>query len=453
MNTGGMLRSFRVCNHQSLRDETELSLLPASDKDRAVVPVAAIFGSNAAGKSSLLSALKFMQSAVKLSFATWEPDAGVRRTPFRLAPRSLLEPSTFVADIMLDWVPHVYGFTVDDEKVQSEWLYTYAKRRKKVVFERQGNDVEFGPASSAEAKTRNKFILGMLRSNALFVSTAAQALHPDIKPLYDWFAQRVAFLPAAQEITTAALYKKLALDSPDRDTLVDLIRAADVGIADIRVVDAGWRDRAVDAEESAAIARAEMESASGRRRLELAEHVAYYDWLTVLREARSLSLEFYHGQAMAPLSLEHQSEGTRAWLGMVLHSRQALDTGSALIVDELDASLHPRLTTRLVRLFQSRRTNPRGAQLIFSSHDATLLGTAIGEDVLQRDQIWFVDKDSEGASSVYPLTDFHPEQGEDVERRYLGGAYGAVPVVSELAFRRAMREKEDPSEPGSADAA
>src|SRR6185369_4365940 len=193
MNTGGMLRSFRVSNHQSLRDETELSLLPASDKDRAVVPVAAIFGSNAAGKSSLLSALKFMQSAVKLSFATWEPDAGVRRTPFRLSPRSLLEPSTYVADLMLDWVPHVYGFTVDDEKVVSEWLYTYQKRRRKVVFERTGNDVEFGPGG-AEAKARNKFIVGMLRSNALFVSTAAQAGHPDVTPVYDWFARRVQFL-------------------------------------------------------------------------------------------------------------------------------------------------------------------------------------------------------------------------------------------------------------------
>lgn len=436
-----MLRSFRVCNHQSIRDEHELSLLPAHDKDRSVVPVAAIFGSNAAGKSSLLSAMRFMQSAVKLSFATWEPDAGVRRAPFRLSPRSLLEPSGFVADITLDWVPHVYGFTVDDDRVQSEWLYTYAKRRKKVVFERTGDRVEFG-TTSAEAKARNKFIVGMLRPNALFVSTAAQALHPDIKPLYDWFANRVTFLPVAQEVMTAALYKKLALGAPERETLVDLLRAADVGIADIRVVDAGWRDRALDVEESAAVARAELESASGRRRMELAEHVAYYDWLTVLREARSLSLEFYHGRDRAPLSLEHQSEGTKAWLQLVLHSRDALDRGTTLVVDELDASLHPRLTTRLVRLFQSRRTNPRGAQLIFSSHDATLLGTAIGEDVLHRDQVWFVDKDNDGATSVYPLTDFHPERGEDVERRYLGGAYGAVPVVSELAFRRAMREKE-----------
>jgi hypothetical protein len=440
-----MLRSFRVHNHQSIRDEHELSLLPAHDKDRAVVPVAAIFGSNAAGKSSLLSAMKFMQSAVKLSFATWEPDAGVRRTPFRLSPRSLLEPSTYVADLMVDWVPHVYGFTVDDERVQSEWLYTYQKRRRKVVFERTGNDVEFGPATP-DAKARNKFIVGMLRSNALFVSTAAQAGHPDVKPVYDWFASRVQFLPAAQEITTAALYRKLAAGSPDRDALVDLIRAADVGIADIRVVDAGWRDRAVEVEESAAVARAELSSASGRRRLELAEHVAYFDWLTVLREARSLNLEFYHGHGMAPLSLEHQSEGTRAWLSIVLHSRDALDRGTALVVDELDASLHPRLTTRLVRVFQSRRTNPRGAQLVFSSHDATLLGTAVGEDVLHRDQVWFVDKDAEGASSVYPLTDFHPEQGEDIERRYLGGAYGAVPVVSELAFRKALREKDDEEE-------
>jgi hypothetical protein len=440
-----MLRSFRLTNHQSIRDEHELSLLPAGDKDRAVVPVVAIFGSNAAGKSSLISGMKFMQSAVKLSFATWEPEAGVRRTPFRLSPKSLVEPSMFVADIMLDWVPHVYGFTCDDERIITEWLYTYSKRRKKVVFERDAMSVEFGPTNS-DVKARNKFIAGMLRPNALFVSAAAQARHPDIAPIYDWFANKVTFLPIAQQVTTSALYKKLALGSPDRDTLIDLIRAADVGIADIRVVDAGWRDRAADAEEQANMARAEMESSSGRRRQELAEQVAYYDWLTVLREARSLSLEFYHGKELAPLSLEHQSLGTQAWLALCLHSREALDKGTALIVDELDASLHPRLTTRLVRLFQSRRTNPRGAQLIFSSHDATLLGTAIGEDVLQRDQVWFVDKNSEGASSVYPLSDFHSEPGEDYERRYLGGAYGAVPITSELAFRKALREKEDEPE-------
>ncbi len=443
-----MLRSFRVANHQSIRDEHELSLLPVADRDRAVVPVAAVFGANAAGKSSLVNALRFMHSAVKLSFATWQPGEGVSRTPFRLAARSLVEPSLFVVDLLRDWVQYVYGFTVDDEKVVDEWLYTYTKRRRRVIFERAGDHVDLG-AATAENRARGKLVAGMTRPNALFLSAAAQGGFPDVMPVYDWFARGLAFLPtagpAAGPTLSATLLQRLMPGSPDRDTIVDLVRAADVGIADIRVVDAGWRDRALEAEERAAALRAELVGASGRRRIELAEQIAYYDWLVALREARSLHLELYHGTAHAPLSLEHQSDGTRAWLALVLHARAALDTGSVLAVDELDASLHPRLTSRLIRLFQSRRTNPRGAQLVFTTHDAALLGTVVGDQVLHRDQIWFVEKDADGATALFPLTDFTPEPDEDIQQRYLAGGFGGVPVVSEVSFRRALREKEEPA--------
>jgi hypothetical protein len=437
-----MLRSFRVANHQSIRDENELSLLPVNDRDRAAVAVAAVFGSNAAGKSSLINALRFMQSAVKLSFASWEPGAPIARTPFRLSPRSLVEPSTYVVDVMLDWNQYVYGFSVDDEKIVEEWLYTYTKRRRRVVFERTADHIEFA-GTNAEGKAKAKVVIGMTRPNSLFLSAAAQAGLAEVLPVYHWLGAGMTFLPTPQRVVSAQLLRRLAPGSPDRETLVDLVRAADVGIADVRVVDAGWRDRAMEAEEQAAVARAELASASGKRRLELAEQIAYHDWLAAIREARSLHLEFYHGTALAPLSLEHQSEGTRAWLGLVLNARAALDAGTLLAVDELDASLHTRLTTRLVRLFQSRRTNPRGAQLVFTTHDASLLGSVVGEEVLQRDQVWFVDKDSEGASTIFPLTDFHPEHAEDTHKRYLGGGFGAVPVVSEVQFRRALREKEE----------
>jgi predicted ATPase len=437
-----MLRSLRVGNHQSIRDEHQLSMLPTSDNDRPVVPVVAVFGPNAAGKSSLVNALRFLHSAVKLSFATWEPHAGVPRTPFRLAPAALLRPSVYVVDLLLDWVRYVYGVAVDDERVVAEWLYTYPKRRRKVVFDRTGDAVEFGPAG-ADAKTRWKVIAGMMRPNALLLSAAAQAQHPDVMRVHEWFAGGVAFLPTDDRVISADLLKRLAPGAPDREVILDLLRAADVGITDVKVVDAGWRDRAAQAEESAAAARAEIAHALGRRRKELQEQIAYHDWLTVLREERSLHLEFYHGPQLAPLSLEHQSEGTRHWLALVLHARAALDAGTLLVVDELDASLHPRLTARLVRLFQSRHTNPRGAQLIFTTHDASLLGSGVGEDVLRRDQVWFVEKSPEGATALVPLSDFQAEHDEDTERRYLGGAYGAVPVVSELAFRRALRTKED----------
>jgi ABC-type molybdenum transport system ATPase subunit/photorepair protein PhrA len=439
-----MLRSFRVGNHQSIRDENELSLLPVSDRDQTVVPVAAVFGANAAGKSSLVNALRFMQSAAKLSFATWEPGAGVSRTPFRLAARSLVEPSLFVVDVLRDWVQYVYGFTVDDEKIIEEWLYTYTKRRRRVVFERTADHVDLG-ATTAENRAKGKVIAGMTRPNALYLSTAAQSGLDDVMPVHEWFAERMAFLPTPQQTIGATLLKRLMPGSPDRDTIVDLVRAADVGISDIRVVDAGWRDRALEAEEQAAVLRAELVGSTGRRRIELAEQIAYYDWLVALREARSLHLEFYHGSAHAPLSFEHQSEGTRAWLALVLHARAALDAGSLLVVDEIDASLHPRLTTRLIRLFQNRRTNPRGAQLVFTTHDASLLGTVVGEQVLQRDQVWFVEKDADGATTLFPLSDFQPEPDEDTQRRYLSGVFGGVPVVSEVSFRRALREKEEPS--------
>ncbi len=437
-----MLRSFRVANHQSIRDEQELSLLPANDRDRVVVPVAAVFGANAAGKSSLVNALRFMHSAVKLSFATWQPGDGVRRTPFRLAARSMVEPSLFVVDVLRDWVQYVYGFTVDDEKVVDEWLYTYTKRRRRVVFERSQDHVDLG-AAPAEDRAKGKLIVAMTRPNALFLSTAAASGLPDVMPVYEWFARGLAFLPTATPTLNATLLKRLMPGSPDRDTIVDLVRAADVGISDIRVVDAGWRDRALEAEERASALRAELVAASGRRRVELAEQIAYYDWLVALREARSLHLEFYHGTTHAPLSFEHQSEGTRAWLALVLHARAALDTGTVLVVDELDASLHPRLTSRLIRLFQSRRTNPRGAQLVFTTHDASLLGAVVGERVLERDQIWFVEKAADGATALFPLTDFTTEPDEDIQRRYLGGGFGGVPVVSEVSFRRALREKEE----------
>jgi AAA15 family ATPase/GTPase len=108
---------------------------------------------------------------------------------------------------------------------------------------------------------------------------------------------------------------------------------------------------------------------------------------------------------------------------------EALRQGSVLLADELDASLHPALVNILVRLFQSTESNPRRAQLIFNSHDVTLMGDS-GTHALGRDQIWFTEKGESGSTRLYPLTDLDPRKGEAVGRRYLAGRYGATPIVS-----------------------
>jgi hypothetical protein len=121
----------------------------------------------------------------------------------------------------------------------------------------------------------------------------------------------------------------------------------------------------------------------------------------------------------------------------------ALAHGGVLLVDEIDMSLHPRLIVRLIELFRDSETNPGNAQLVFNTHDATLLGTSFGKEILKRDEIWFMEK-RDGATTLYPLTDFHPRQEDNRERRYLGGSYGGVPAVfSDTLVDSLLRSREE----------
>jgi uncharacterized protein len=109
-----------------------------------------------------------------------------------------------------------------------------------------------------------------------------------------------------------------------------------------------------------------------------------------------------------------------------------LREGGLLCIDELEASLHPMLALEIVRLFNDPKHNPKGAQLIFTTHDTSLIGNVAGEAPLRRDQIWFTEKDQGGATKLYPLTDFHPRREENLERGYLQGRYEAIPFLGEL---------------------
>jgi AAA15 family ATPase/GTPase len=106
-----------------------------------------------------------------------------------------------------------------------------------------------------------------------------------------------------------------------------------------------------------------------------------------------------------------------------------LNAGAVLCVDELDTSLHPHLALETIRMFQDPVRNPKHAQLLFNTHDTVLLGNLAGGPHLRRDQVWFVEKDGEGATHLYPLTDFKPRKDENLERGYLQGRYGAIPFV------------------------
>ena len=150
----------------------------------------------------------------------------------------------------------------------------------------------------------------------------------------------------------------------------------------------------------------------------------------VKEEDQDINELFFHHvtkQGKATFRLDDESMGTRNLLFLIGPILDILDKGLTLCIDELDSSLHPLLVRRLVELFHNPSLNVKGAQLIFSTHDTSLLDS----EIFRRDQIWFVEKDSEQASKLYPLSDFSPRKNEALERGYLMGRYGGLPFFSE----------------------
>ncbi len=421
-----MLLNFRVANHRSIREEQELQLHPAFDADRPegtdweAVPVVGIFGANAAGKSNVLDALEYTARMVVGSHRDAEPDGGIVRYPFRLDEAAREEPSWYVVDLLLEGVRHTYGFSVDDERVVNEWLFSYPRGRKRVIFERTVDDVEPG---DSQTKSELKLVESITEPNVLFMSLAARSNQPDFRPVYDWFARGLEFRRPNVLVGSPLRLWEQAKKQPE---LMGLLRAADLGIEDC-----GTERVLFDEEEL----RRRFSGAALQRRLAELE-------ATGPREGHRLWIGHRGRQGMVQMSLEEQSAGTRALLQQAPRFVSVLRGGGTLVLDEIDASLHPLLTARLIGLFQDPSTNPAGAQIIFTSHDVTLLGRVDGEDILKRDQVWFVEKNEYGESEIVALAEFKPRKDENRERRYLGGSYGGVPFIDD-GFVRALRAQGD----------
>lgn len=464
-----MLLSFRVENHKSIREEQQLLLTPVYDDARPqeadweAATVAGVFGANASGKSNLLDALSFMRDTVRWSMSHNEPGSGIQRHPFKLSADAREEPSTFVVDLVIDGVRHTYGFGVDDEQVVEEWLYSYPRQRRRVVFEREGEEFSFGDQTSGKLR-QVKEITGR---NVLFLTVAARASNEEVEPVYRWFSESLAF--ASERSPERPAWLRGGAASEERmAALGRLLKSADTGIEAVELHDQRSGSESETAtSELPSTAREwflpqSLQRTSQEKRDDRGFHVVRlttgsgktlnYEALleSLIRERTTLLFHHRGEESATPLLWEEESLGTRAFTTIGFDAQRALETGGVLVVDEIDASLHPYLSAKVISLFQDEEHNPKGAQLVFTSHDAALLGRVRGEEVLKRDHIWFVDKDDRGRTSLYPLSDFKPRGDDNRARRYLTGRYGAVPDVDDELFRDALRRREQAREPEEA---
>lgn len=450
-----MLLAFRVSNFRSVRDEQELSLVrsrrlartPADQADADerhwnldVSTVAALYGGNASGKSNVLEAISFMARVVADSYSRWSPDGDIPVEPFRLDATHPHESSRFEVELLLEGVRHQYGFELNQHEVLREWLYVYPHGRRQTWFERDRDAADewyFGRALGG----RNRVITELTRPNALFLSTAASSKHQQLSGLQHWLSRHIRLAsPRNARSRMQFTFSELDTDEELREKLRHLLVFADLGIEDIKV----QHKRFTDDEKSKFIqltkAFAAVVDIEGT---DLPDDNAAANAL----RAAGTTIELQHlcGDGSPPVGLPFETEslGTQALVALAGPLLEVLRHGDLLMVDELDTSLHPRLVAELVKLFQSPVSNPRQAQLVFSTHDASLLGSLVGDaPTLDRDQVWFVEKDESGVTSMYPLTDFSPRRLENLERGYLQGRYGAVPFLSEGELISALGDAE-----------
>ncbi|GHK04549.1 hypothetical protein SY2F82_63460 [Streptomyces sp. Y2F8-2] len=420
-----MLLSFRVANHRSIRDEMELSLAASEldgrfardtgvrsrGKELKTLPVVGIFGANASGKSNVLLAMHFMRRAVRESFAEWGKDPGVPREPFTLDPRARQDTSLFEADLLLptggERIRYTYGFELSDERVEAEWLHAYPSGRRQVWFDREadrpaedGGEIRFPSRGLRGAK---EAYVSLTRPNSLFLTVAAAMNHPQLSAIHRWFQDNLWLVAGGEDVEERTHWTRELIggaDSDLRDRFATWLRAADLGIADLTV----------DPETGDPV------------------------FLHQAADGGSKPLDFW----------TEESLGTHAWfafLGPLLH---VLDRGGTLLVDELDSSLHPLLAAEVIRILQDPEVNPRSAQLVFTTHDATLLGPTVAERPLDRDQVWITLKNRTGETELYPLTAARKVRNdENLVRRYLQGSYGGVPRLTsgEVARQLALLEE------------
>jgi hypothetical protein len=416
-----MLIEFKVKNFRSFRDEAVLSMVASADKSlpentiavpefggRSLLRSAVVYGANASGKSNLIAAAWFVGEFVKKSMERGL-NSPIEVTPFLLTAEPVTAPVEFeLTFIDSQNVRYQYGFHVTTRQVVREWLVAYPKSLPQTWFEREhleGTKPEwyFG----RNLKGKNSQVAELTRPDVLFLSNAAKLNHRQLGGVFEWFQKSLRVMSVDE--LSPSLHTYSAVRAKDDEQLQERIRSllavADFGISNFDIREKTYTEKDLPGEMPSELRKFLL----NKKRLEV------------------YMLHPIGTEKDVALPLEEESKGTQHFFALSAPLVEVLENGWTLFVDELDASLHPLLVRYLVELFHNPQINPKGAQLIFNTHDTTLMDGSL----FRRDQIWFVEKDRQGCSHLYPLLDYSPRKDEALAKGYLLGRYGAIPFLSE----------------------
>ncbi len=422
-----MLRQFSVENFRSFRkqatlfmeaeeklkgmERTNLFTAPNGDK---LLNTAAIYGANASGKSNLVKALRYMQDMVMHSSKDTQKGEPIEVEPFLLDPKSAQEPSLFELIFFIGNVEYTYGFKVTKEAIIEEWLFRRKKRQTR-LFERNADGVYYiNKAAFKEGLGLKK----RTRENALFLSLVAQMDGRIAGDVVKYFGRLIiidGFNPASFKGITFSLHQKGTFSEEINNFLCGL----DLGIKNLT-----YNKTLLDENQFEQFFKAGLQAG----KLEFS-----HDGKTGKIGVTSINtVHEIEGQKQVHFDLEkHESHGTQKLYALAGPILKTLAEGRVLVIDEIDARLHPLITMELLRLFRTDKMNKNNAQLIVTTHDSNLLNRRT--NLFRRDQILFTEKRQDQSSDLYSLAEFSPRKDEALDLNYLRGKYGAIPFLGGFA--------------------
>jgi hypothetical protein len=305
-------------------------------------------------------------------------------------PSTPQQPTEFELVFIADNVRYQYGFSATAERIWSEWLFAFPNGHSQRWFER-----EYNPQTAlytwhlgTNLKGEKKVWRDSTRDNALFLSTAAQLKSESLSPVYTYIKSMWEVLNSIKSGLLSAIYLS---QEGTKSIISSIMKDANIGISDI--------SNENDTDETIKNNSPEIDISCHRK----------------------INNIFYTSK------LENESDGTKELFNLSFYLTTAIANGTVVIIDEINAKLHPALVRYLIGLFNSIEHNPKNAQLIFTTHETSILD----QDILRRDQVWFCEKDENQATRLYSLLDFKPRKGhENLEATYLSGRYGAVPMIN-----------------------
>lgn len=420
-----MLISFKVKNFRSFKNEQSFSMEPISIKEHRdclvnkgkykLLPLAVFYGANSSGKSNLVRAIKTMRTIIRRSVRLNEGDS-LLYDPFALNETSQKEPTLFEITFLWNDVVYRYGFEYNRQEIVSEWLYEKRSGRKKenYLFLRSHDFIDISNEHFPEGEGKIK----MTNTNRLFLSLVGQLNGETSNTILGWFS-RCNILSGIDSDGYESFTLKMFHDHLDgSDDALQFFQTTQLGFTKFSVKRADLQK--VDLEKIPISLRTQLEREieSGVLVESLTTHNVYNEDGTIVGE------RVFHKDEM-------ESEGTKKIIEMSGPIFDTLKNGKTLIIDEMDAKLHPLLSRNIVLLFMDPKVNINGAQLIFATHDTNLLDL----NLIRSDQVWFTEKDKVESTDMYSLVEFKGFENAsldsigDLRNNYIQGRYGAIPFI------------------------